>query len=207
MSIIASAKTGGNFEPVSEGVHCAACIAIIDLGDQFNDKFGKLQHKVMFTWEFPDETVNVDGEDKPRVLSKEYTLSLSEKATLRAHLEAWRGKKFSEKELEGFDLKNVLGKTCQIQIIHTEKNGNTYANIAAIMSLPKGMPPLAPINSLIYFDLSEPNALNEMEKLSSWIQDKIKESETYKQITQAHVDQESGDFVEISEDGEKPLPF
>ena len=209
MSIIASAKTGGNFEPISEGVHCVCCINVIDIGIQVSEKFGNKQHKVMITWEFPDEMIMIEGENKPRVLSKEYTLSLSEKASLRKHLEAWRGKKFTETELEGFDLKNVLSKTCQIQIIHTEKGGNTYANIASIMALPKGMPALAPISEIIYFDLSSETSLTEITKLPEWIQDKIRTSETYDNLINTHVDNHDGEFEEVDgvDGGSTDLPF
>jgi hypothetical protein len=211
MPIIASAKSGGNFTPISEGVHCAACISIIDIGVQISEKFGNKQHKIMITWEFPDEMIEIEGESKPRVLSKEYTLSLSEKASLRAHLEAWRGKKFTETELEGFDLKNILGKTCQIQIIHTEKGGNTYANVAALMALPKGMPQLKPISEVLYFDLSSERALDEISTLPEWIQDKVKTSETYHDLIKTQLDSRpasdnvADDYTEVT--GDDDLPF
>ena len=133
MAIIASAKSG-NFVPVSEGVHTAVCIWVIDLGDQYSEKFDNTSRKVQLTWEIPDETIEIDGEQKPRVISKEYTLSLNEKAVLRQHLEAWRGKKFSEEELKGFDLANIIGASCQLQVLHNSKG---YANEGSIMALPK----------------------------------------------------------------------
>ena len=153
MPIIASAKSGGSFEPVSEGVHIANCISIIDLGDQYSEKYDKTQRKVLLTWEVTDETIEIDGEEKPRVISNEYTLSLSEKANLRTHLEAWRGKNFTQEELDGFDLQNVLGKPCQLSIVHNERNGNVYANIKSIMSIPKGMPTPPVVSELTYFQL------------------------------------------------------
>lgn len=59
---------------------------VIDLGEQWSEAFQKTNHKVMITWEVTDESTTIDGEEKPRVISKEYTLSLSQKATLRSHL-------------------------------------------------------------------------------------------------------------------------
>jgi len=180
MAIIAKAEMESKFEPISEGVHTAVCVGVIDLGLQYSEKYEKSSDKIMLQWELPNETyVTSDGEEKPRILSKEYTLSLGEKSNLRKDLQAWRGKAFTEEELKGFDLKNILGKACQIQIIHTERNGNTYANIASIMGLPKGMAVPKPVNGLIYIDLTEDNALNLIDVLPSWIQDKIKSSETY----------------------------
>jgi hypothetical protein len=197
MAIIAKQENESNFSPIPEGVHTAQCYAIVDLGIHYSEKFDKKAHKVQIMWELPDEKYEHEGEELPRVISKEYTLSLGEKANLRKDLQAWRGKTFTEEELQGFDLKNVLGKGCQLQIIHTEKNGKTYSNIASIMGLPKGMKMGEPINDAIYFDLEDPNALSDMDILPAWVQDKIKASETYAAMT---------DFVPAPGE-EDDLPF
>jgi hypothetical protein len=184
MAIIAKQENENTFSPIPEGVHTAQCYAIVDLGIHYSEKFDKKAHKVQVMWELPEEKYEYEGEELPRVISKEYTLSLGEKANLRKDLQAWRGKAFTDEELQGFDLKNVLGKGCQLQIIHTEKNGKTYSNIASIMGLPKGMKMGEPINNAIYFDLEAPDALQDMDILPAWIQDKIKASETYAALSE-----------------------
>lgn len=153
MSIIAKATPRS--VPVSEGAHIAICISVIDLGLQTVQWQGTIKElrKVMLTWEIPDETIQVDGEERPRVISKEYTLSLGDKAKLREHLEAWRGKKFSDDELDGFDLQNILGKPCLLQVLHNERG---YANISAVMSVPKGTSVTPTGTELTYFDLTDP---------------------------------------------------
>lgn len=181
MAIIAKNEQGGSFEPIPEGVHTAICVSIIDLGMQYSEKWDKSTHKAMVTWELPEETYTKDGETKPRTLSKEYSLSLGEKSNLRKDLQAWRGRAFTDEELAGFDLKNVLGKGCQIQLIHTEKNGNKYANIASIMGLPKGMKLDEPSN-IVYFDLGDTECMKLMAQIPEWIQNKIKESDDYKNM-------------------------
>jgi hypothetical protein len=196
MAIIAKADNGSGFTPIPEGVHSAICYAIIDLGMHYSEKFGKTSHKALIMWELPDEKIEIDGEEKPRAISKEYTLSLSEKANLRKDLQAWRGKAFTDEELSGFDLQNVLGKGCQLQVIHTEANGKTYSNIVSIMGLPKDMKLDEPYNPITYFDLDSPDALTEMANLPAWVQDKIKASETYKNMS---------DFYPATE--EDDLPF
>lgn len=203
MAIMACAKNG-NFDPISEGVHLATCIWVIDLGNQWSDMFGKASRKVMLTWEIPDELITVDGEEKPRIISKEYTLSLNEKAKLREHLEAWRGRKFSEQELQGFDLANILTKSCQLQILHNEKG---YPNVASVMALPKGMQAPGCYHETIYFDLTDNGCLEMMEKLPAWIQDKVKQSEEYKGLINATLDHspDEGEFVPVADDDE--LPF
>ena len=206
MPIIASAKSGGSFEPVSEGVHIANCISIIDLGDQYSEKYDKTQRKVLLTWEVTDETIEIDGEEKPRVISYEYTLSLSEKANLRTHLEAWRGKNFTQEELDGFDLQNVLGKPCQLSIVHNERNGNVYANIKSIMSIPKGMPTPPVVSELTYFALDDAASLSLIDKLPQWIQDKIKKSTTYGTLVRCQSVPKGADYGPVDTDS-SDLPF
>ena len=94
---IPNPSEGGSFTPVPAGSHLAVCYRIIDLGTQkvvFQNE-NKFLRKVMVSWELPDEKMD-DG--RPFVISKRYTWSMHEKATLRKHLEAWRGKGFSEED-------------------------------------------------------------------------------------------------------------
>lgn len=132
MPIIASATSGGNFKPCPAGVHDAVCSFVEDLGYEYSEKFQKEDRKIVIVWE-----VNEPMEDgRPFTISKRYTLSLGDKAHLRKDLEGWRGQKFTEEQLKGFDVEVLRGKQCQLQIIHTEKNGKVYANIQTV--LPKG---------------------------------------------------------------------
>lgn len=187
MPIIAKESTGGNFDPIPAGTHMAICYSIIDLGVQINEKFNVKSRKVMVTWELPDETILIDGEEKPRAISKEYTLSLGERANLRKELEAWRGRAFTKEELAGFDLKNVLGKACQLQIIHkVTASGNTRAQITATMGLPKGYKPPECVNPNVYFALDDAACVEQIETLPEWIQGKIKQSETWKEVNSQH---------------------
>ena len=203
MAIIAkSSDTVGN--PVSEGVHVAICIRVVELGDQMNERFGNVQNKIILTWEVPNDTVIFEGEERPKLISKEYTLSLGTKAKLREHLEAWRNKKFSEDELDGFDMINVLGKACQLQILHNDKG---YASIGSVMSLPKGTVAPQAVNETIYFDLSSDDSLALMDKLPEWVRDKVKLSAQYLNLTSAQVDASEVDELEEVEPSDELLPF
>lgn len=153
MGLIADNK--GNFELTPTGTFVARCIKVIDLGTQHSEKFNKNQRKVMVAWELPTEPMT-DG--RPFGVAKRYTISLTDKASLRKDLEAWRGRPFTKEELEGFDLKNILDKTCYLNITHTERDGNIYANIAAVMALPKGLNCPDRINDLVHFDIDNYDA-------------------------------------------------
>lgn len=136
-------NSGGDFTPPPAGTHVAICYRVIDLGTQESEYMGekKRQHKVLVSWELPNEAIpEGDHAGEPFTQHQRYTLSSHEKATMRKHLESWRGKAFTEAELEAFDMKNMIGKPCFLNLIHETKQGKTYCNIGAIMALPKGTP-------------------------------------------------------------------
>jgi hypothetical protein len=109
-------------------------------------------------------------------------LSLSEKANLRRDLESWRGRKFTAAELAGFDLKAIMGTACQLQVTHdTNKEGRTYAGVAAIMALPRGYKGPKPENPLAFFSFEEAGAAPTMPAdLPEWVQKIIAESREWK---------------------------
>lgn len=207
MAITVSAQSKSSYTPIPAGVYSSICIAIIDLGTQEVTWNGtaKLQKKIMITWEIPEVTITVDGEEKPRVISKEYTRSLDERSRLRPMLESWRGKSFTDSELELFDLANVLGAACTLQILHTTKGDRTYANIASIMPHQKGMPLPPSETEKIYFDLEDVSSLSLLDKLPEWIRDKVKKSPEYLNLIGSQIDSTHDDFTELDDDGD--LPF
>jgi len=144
---------GKEFEQASAGNHVARCVGMIDLGTQQSDYQGKTTHarKIVLRFELPNELI-ADGEyaGRPFIVGKFYTASLSEKANLRKDLESWRGRPFTPEELAGFDSKNILGKPCMVNVVHTEKG---KAKIASIAPIPKGMQTPPRINDLLYFSL------------------------------------------------------
>lgn len=212
MAIVA---TGSNkeFRPTPEGNHMAVCFRVIDLGTQRWEYNGEPQigRKVLIAWELHGE----DEEGKPLTMddgrplsvSSTYTLSLGKKAVLRSHLESWRGKAFTEQEMAGFDVSQLLGQPCMVTIKHTSKNGKTYANVAAVSRFPAALKAHKPaaVNPLQLFDISEPDA-DVFEALPEWIQTKINESversAPAKQPTRAPARASTG-FEEMDDD----VPF
>lgn len=145
-------NTGGSFEKAPAGVHVARCIRLIDLGTQHNRKFDNWQHKVRVYWELPNAPMQT-GEfaGQPFIVTKDYTLSLSEKADLRKDLKSWRGRDFTEQEAEAFDLSLVVDKCCLLNVVHE----GDYANVAGIMPLPANTPCPPRMNELVVFDLEK----------------------------------------------------
>ena len=139
MSIIVKDTGGGDFQLPEAGVHNAVCTAVFDLGDQPGFQ-GQIQHKIAIFWELEEVITDPgDYQGKRFTVSNMYTASLSERANLRAHLESWRGRGFSEAELEGFDVAVLRGVPATLSIIHNrnEKTNRTYANISAVMRYDK----------------------------------------------------------------------
>lgn len=177
-------STGKQMDPIPEGVTMAACFAIYDMGTQFDAKWNKSKREVLFMWEVPEHRIDIekDGVQKnlPRAISQTYTLSLHQKAALRKVLESWRGKAFTEPELAGFDVKKVLGASCQLQIVHNKSHDGTktYANVGAIMALPKGIKPLKAENVLKWFSFEETSELPD--DTPEWVAKSIAESDEWK---------------------------
>jgi hypothetical protein len=136
MPIIAK-SSGGNYIPAPPGTHAAVCVDVVDLG-MLKMAFGGKehnQHKIRIVWQIEE----VRADNKPYTVSRLYTLSLHEKASLRKDLESWRGRPFTDEELQGFDLEVLLSKAALLNVISESKNGLTYSNVASIMRLPKAM--------------------------------------------------------------------
>jgi hypothetical protein len=136
MPIIAKAS-GSNFIPAPAGPHPSVCVDVVDLGtlEITYANQTKKQHKIDIVWQISEEM----DDGRPYRVKKRYTLSLHEKAGLRKDLENWRGRPFTDTELDGFDVETVIGVACLLNVIHNASGGNIYANVSTIMRLPKGM--------------------------------------------------------------------
>lgn len=168
MALMVSDSGGGDFKVLPEGTHVAACFLVADIGLQEGYQ-GKAQHKIVVGWETPEEIIDTEDGPKPMIIYSVYTASLSEKAYLRQDLESWRGRSFTEDELKGFDVFNVLGAPCLVTVVHNTTNGKTFANVKSVAALPKGMAKAPPTRTIKY---SEEDT-QQWNDLPEWIQKKI----------------------------------
>lgn len=202
MSLIAKQPAErAKVEPISAGMHVAICYAVIDLGVQFSEVWQKEQHKIMLIWETDEEMTTAEGEKKPKAISKEFVLSLHEKSDLYKTLISWRGKAFTPEELAGFDVGNVLGAPCLLNIVTVEKNDKVYSNIGSITPLMRGQTAPALVNKKVYFELTA-ETLEQINDLPQWIADKIRKSVTYSKLTE-----KSGGKMELTPVDSDDLPF
>lgn len=179
---------GGDFTPAPAGTFTATCYRFIDLGTHVNDFQGerKTRHEVMLSWEIADEFMD-DG--RPFTVNKRYTWSMHEKSTLRHHLEAWRGRAFTNEDFDGpnaFDTRNLLGKPCTITVTQEVKpDGKTISKVASVGKAMKGVQPPPLHNPQLYCALTrdrfDPAV---MESLGDYYKNLIQTSPEYKDLFQ-----------------------
>ncbi|SRR6266571_3722433 len=121
------------YVPAPAGLHAAVCVDVVDLGTR-DTPWGQ-RRKVELRWQ--TEKTMADG--KPYLVTKKYTNSLHPKATLRAHLESWRGRGLTDVEAEEFDLEKLLDANCQLTVTHVKMtSGDPFAKVVAIVPPAKG---------------------------------------------------------------------
>jgi hypothetical protein len=185
MRLTAKEDSDKGLDLVEPGIYHAVCTWVYDLGTHYNDVYRKMYHKCLIGWELPEVriTVRTDADDPnseqdlPRMMSKRYTLSLHEKSALRKDLETWRGRGFSADELKGFDISTLLGVNCQLQIIHNESDGKTYANIASVLPIGKGAKKYSPESGTKFFSFED--GISPPDGTPEWVYNLITESDEY----------------------------
>lgn len=189
------------FKIAPQGSHLGRLYSIIDLGHQevkWNDEV-KIMHKVVFTWELHGE--DNDGNPlttemgKPLIVSKRYTVSLGDQATLRKDLEGWSAKKMTAEDRKKFDLKGLLGKLAMVNITHSEDG--RYANISSLSPIPAALrkaPLPDPVNPEVHFWLAEFDQAK-FDALPQYYREKIAESSEWR-----------GQKAKQAEEAANPMP-
>lgn len=198
MAIIATSNGSTNFEPIATGNYPARCYSMIHIGtvDEVILGVTKTLNKVRITWELPSElkVFKEENGEQPHVISKEFTLSMHEKATLRNFLKNWRGKDFSEEEAKSFDIEKLIGAPCMLNITHKKsKDGTkTYAEIGSISTMPKGFPCPEQINPSFVWTYEDFDS-EKFNSLPDFLKAKMVNSVEYKQAISG------GQEIEVNE--------
>lgn len=149
--LIINEEGGSDFTPIplpKPGMTGAVFAFVEDLGMHEDTYQGetKVKRYVRIGWELAQK-IDMPGDKfhgKPYLLSKRYTYSMHEKASLRKMLEEWRGKKYTKDEIkQGIDVRMLIGRQCCVNVVHrTAANGNEYANVGSVSGPMDGMPEL-----------------------------------------------------------------
>jgi len=136
------AKDESTYELPPPDQYQAVCVDVIDLGTQFNERWGTEQHKIAILFQL--DAFNKTG--RRFEIASKFTLSMNEKAYLRKFLGEWRGKKYTDAEAkEGVPIHKLCGVNALVSVDHTEDG--KYANIIGIAPLPKAITTrLEPLN-------------------------------------------------------------
>lgn len=178
--MIIGTRVKAKIPPVEAGTYLAICVSIYDLGEQEVKYDNKTRYvdKIRFTFELPTEQVEVDGEMKPRQLSRDFPVSDSSKSNLRKFLTSWRGKSFTDKEFRDFDTDEMLGRGAMLQVVLNDTG--EYANIDGVMQIPKGMPIPTTETELRVFNIDQWDDAT-FEALPERVRERIKNSTQYQQ--------------------------
>jgi hypothetical protein len=172
-------KSNKNYEPVPAGNHVARLYQIVHLGTIKGEYKGKPTEsdKVRLTFELCNEkkAFNEGEEPRPFSISREFSFYMSPKANLRAFVEGMIGTKLHDEEAYNFDLEQLLGDACLLNVVHVEKESGTYANIQTATPLPKGMDAPALANEKKLIDVNTATD-TEIDALPDFIKDKMKSS-------------------------------
>ena len=162
--------------PVPAGGYLAVCVGVFDLGEQYSEKYKNYSPKLMITFDIPALTIEVDGKQEPRQLSREFTISGKNNSKLRAFISSWNGVQYSDEAFGEFDPLSQVGKPAMINVLLNETG--EYANIDTIMPLFPGMSAPTTTTPLKVWDMDKWDD-KALEELPGWVQEKIKKSSQY----------------------------
>ena len=191
--MILSNQNSQKRDVIPSGSYPARCISMIDIGTIPSEWQGEVKSRtvIRLTFELPTLTkvFNPEKGEQPYVIHREFTKSLHEKSKLLPFLNNWRGKALTTEDCKFFDLSKLLGAACLLSVVHTvsDKNGQTYANIGGISTLPKGLECPAQFNHSLIWDyqdnFNEELVSEENDIIPTWLREKIQTSSEWRMKT------------------------
>ena len=177
------------FKTAPPGSHIARLYKMVDIGTQQGEWQGKATYarKIIFYFELLGDDDSgqplMTDDGKPLIVTKYYNASLSEKSTLRKHLQAWLNLDFNNMP-SGFDATSLLGKYAMVNIINYTKDGKNRSSIESLTAVPSvvvkhGLP--QGINDLFMFDLEKFDS-EKFNSLSDGVKNLIQQSPEYRAI-------------------------
>ncbi len=161
-----------SYESLEPGIYGAVCSKVIDLGTQPGYKPGDNPSRQILLG-FEVEKYMADGRPFYAMFTAFAGLGKPDKSTkLCKFLEGMRGRKFSDEERKGFDIKKVLGVACEL-VIGLSESGKSKVTAAARPRMPVSLKP----EKLVYFSLeAEDFDGAAFDDLSAWEKGKVQTS-------------------------------
>lgn len=181
MNAVKSAKPSVERKLLEAGPLPCRLVQVIDLGLQAQKPYqGQEKHpayELYLTFEFPTETIEIDGEHRPMWKSTRIKLSSHEKSKCKKWYD-----KLDPSNQYGGDWSALLGTPLMCLIVHEAGKGNnagrTFDKIADVMPLMKGLEVADLDNPTVVFNTDSPD-MEIFNKFPEWIQNIIKENLEY----------------------------
>lgn len=162
---------------IENGSYLAVCVGVLAVGEQYVDRsaFGgksDWESQLVFVFEFPSE---LDNDGKPKQLNKEVNATNAPNGSLNKIMKDWNSREYTREQLAELELKEQLGKPCQITVLVSESG---FSRITGISAIPKGIPVPTSATPHIHFSVEEWDD-SAFEALPEWAQNKIKNSTQY----------------------------
>lgn len=215
-----SSNSTSNYEKVAqtsyikEGTHKAIIYSIVDLWTQLvksKQHWDKMQRRWRITRELPNikYVFNKDKGEQVAIVSQEYTQSMYNSQLLKL-VQSINNVKLTETQAKEYDITELLGKWCRLQLVH---NGE-YVNINGIIWLDEWEDLWTPSNELVMYDIDSHNEVVYQE-LPKFVRERIANSPEYQKLNEVSTD---GDEVfdttpakkekaEMPYDDNEDLPF
>ena len=193
------------------GSHLARCIGLIDIGTQHHPGFqgGSPWNSRDVYIAFELCGVQMAGLYKPELKGKIFRVattvkqSLHPSAKLRKFLVSWRGKDFSNEEIEKFEPKSIVGRGCRLTLVER----NSYVNIDGIAPCgPTEKPPKATYPLIVFSLEKEEFDQKVYAQLPESLRNKIAKSPEFKALVGAEPEGEEPDQY-AGEDESNNIPF
>ena len=159
------------------GTYVGRCCRLVDMGTQLSTYQGTERSRRVLSLSFEildDEVRRSDGE--PFLLSRRFTFSFHEKAGLRQLMETWLQRPMTNSRQ--FDTDEVIGRYGLVTVNHTTRNDATYANVATVVPLPRGMAKPGPVSEALVYGVSV-SSDDVLARLPEKMQEAIKSSPEY----------------------------
>jgi hypothetical protein len=174
-----------DFGRVEDGTYPARIVQIIDFGMQietdwktnepktYEDGNLMIKPKAWINFELPDETIEIDGVERPRRYGKEYTISAHEKSAMAALIKAVDSKGTATNG--GKNISGLLGLPAMLAIGSTSSG---KAKVSGVSGVPKGMQVGELQNEEVLFDLDN-GTVEVYNTLPKWMKDRITNGEGF----------------------------
>lgn len=168
---------------IEAGSHVARIVGFVDIGSQEKTWKGDryFAHECVVVVEFPYETLQIDGKEVVRTLSKFYPASLRSNSKLLKDLVAIRGRPFEKSELEAFSFKKILNALVQASVIINENGKPKIDHLGPLPKAIKAIDVPARSNELLYFDLDEFTE-DSYSAVPEWLKGNIERSPEFQEV-------------------------